>query len=155
MTVVVNQAVVADVPCAVIFHSTAVHQTGITICIGSVNIQSRGLVRNGKLRPVLVRQLNGWKATAPTGDAGPYKAGTLDEYDVYVAPTYDPNKWVMSAKSDDIRKSVGVFGEYMPITVVDPLTLANMSVQTAIATMYDVQIVNPYLAVSGKVLGMF
>lgn len=103
----------------------------------------------------VVRQLNGWKATAPTGDAGPYKAGTLDEYDVYVAPTYDPNKWVMSAKSDDIRKSVGVFGEYMPITVVDPLTLANMSVQTAIATMYDVQIVNPYLAVSGKVLGMF
>lgn len=103
----------------------------------------------------VLTMLNGFKADNTEDAVGPYKAGTLDNFDVYVSPDYDPNTWVMSCKSNDIRKNTGLFGEYMPITTVDPITLADLSVQTAACSMYDIKIVNPQLSCSGKILGSF
>lgn len=88
-------------------------------------------------------------------EVGPYKFGKLDQFDVYVDPNYDPNTWVMSCKSNDIRRNSALFGEYMPLTNTDALTLANTSVQQGYATMYGMKVVNPDTVVSGKILGTF
>lgn len=86
---------------------------------------------------------------------GPYKLGTLDQFEVYVDPDYDANTWVMSCKSSDIRRNSALFGEYMPIVSTDAIGLANASVQQGHATMYALEIVNPATIVAGKILGTF
>ena len=70
-------------------------------------------------------------------------------------PNYDPNKWVMAAKSNDIRRNSALFGEYMPVTATSPIGLADLSVQSGYATMYAMEVVNPLTVVSGKILGTF
>lgn len=99
--------------------------------------------------------INGFKSAGVTESVGPYKLGTLDNFEIYVEPTYDPDKWVMCCKSNDIRRNSALFGEYMPLTDTDPIGLANASVQQGYATMYAMKVVNPATVVSGKILGTF
>lgn len=103
----------------------------------------------------LISRLPGFVAAPNEETVGPYKLGTLDQYTVYVAPFYDPNTWVMCAKSNDIRRNSGLFGVYMPMVKTDDIGLANASVQSGYASMYATKIVNPDTVVSGKVLGAF
>lgn len=102
-----------------------------------------------------IGMINGFKQDNIEDTVGPYKYGKLDQFDVYVDPNYDPNKWVMSCKSNDIRRNSALFGEYMPLTDTDPIGLANSSVQQGYATMYAMEVVNPDTVVSGKILGTF
>lgn len=102
-----------------------------------------------------IAMINGFQAEDVSETVGPYKFGKLDQFDVYVDPNYDVNSWVMCAKSNDIRRNSALFGEYMPITATDPITLANMSSQSGVATMYGAKVVNPDTCVSGKILGTF
>ena len=102
-----------------------------------------------------IRMMYGFTA-APVEDAvGPYKLGTLDNFEVYVAPSYDPNKWVMACKSQDIRRSSALMGMYLPLTATDPIALANASVQSGMVSMYGMEIVNPASIVSGRIVGLF
>lgn len=100
-----------------------------------------------------ISMCNGFVADADQDNVGPYHLGTLDQFEVYVAPNYDPDLYVMACKSDDIRRNSMLFGEYMPIMNTDQIGLANMSVQQGVATMYGTAIVNPDTVVSGKLLG--
>lgn len=102
-----------------------------------------------------ISMINGFQAEQNTDVVGPYRAGKLDQFDVYVNPNYDPNLWVMSTKSDDIRRNSALYGEYMPLTQTDPITLANLSSQAGYCSMYDLQVVNPATIVSGRILGSF
>lgn len=102
-----------------------------------------------------LKMIEGFKAESVEDSVGPYKLGTFDQFEVYVCPEYEANKWVMSCKSSDIRRNSGLFGEYMPLTDTDPITLANASAQQGYATMYAMQVVNPDTVVSGKILGTF
>lgn len=102
-----------------------------------------------------VSMINGFRADSVEDSVGPYKLGTLDQFEVYVAPDYDPNQWVLATKSNDIRRNSALFGEYMPITATDPIGLANASVQQGYATMYAMKVVNPATVVSGKIVGLF
>lgn len=102
-----------------------------------------------------IAMINGFKAENIEDTVGPYKFGKLDQFDIYVDPNYDPNKWVMSCKSNDIRRNSALFGEYMPLTNTDAIGLANASVQQGYATMYAMKVVNPDTVVSGKILGTF
>lgn len=102
-----------------------------------------------------IGMLDGFRADNAEDNVGPYHAGTLDQYEVYVDPDYDVNTWVMCCKSNDIRRNSGLFGEYMPITATDPITLANMSSQQGVATMSALEIVNPDTVVGGKILSAF
>ena len=102
-----------------------------------------------------IGMINGFTSSEPAETVGPYKYGKLDNFDIYVDPNYDPNKWVMSCKSNDIRRNSALFGEYMPITSTDTIGLANMSVQQGWATMNSMKVVNPATVVSGKILGTF
>lgn len=99
--------------------------------------------------------MNGFQAESNEDVVGPYRAGKLDQFDVYCNPNYDPNMWVMTAKSNDLRRNGILFGEYMPMMETDPLTMANMSSQQGYAAMYDIKVVNPGAIVSGRILGTF
>lgn len=100
-----------------------------------------------------ISMINSFRADNTEDTVGPYKLGTLDKFEVYVDPKYDPTKWVMCCKSNDIRRNSALFGEYMPFTNTDAIGLANASVQQGYATMYAMEIVNPATIVSGKILG--
>lgn len=102
-----------------------------------------------------MKMINGFVADTAEDNVGPYHAGKLDQFDVYADPNYDPNKWVMCCKSNDIRRNSALFGEYMPLTSTDPIGLANASVQQGYASMYAIKVVNPASVVSGKILGTF
>lgn len=102
-----------------------------------------------------VKMIQGFNAEADTDTVGPYKLGRLDNFEVYVAPTYEPNSWVMCCKSNDIRRNSVLFGEYMPLTETAPIQLADMSVQQGYATMYAMEPVNKATIVGGKILGVF
>lgn len=102
-----------------------------------------------------LKMIDGFKAEATGENVGPYKLGTLDQFECYVCPDYQPNEWVMSCKSNDIRRNSALFGEYMPLTDTDPIVLGNMSGQQGYATMYAMDVINPETIASGKVLGTF
>ena len=102
-----------------------------------------------------IQMINGFTADNTEDSVGPYKLGRLDRFEIYVEPSYDPDKWVMCCKSDDIRRNSALFGEYMPFTDTQAIGLANASVQQGYATMYAMKVVNPATVVSGKILGIF
>ena len=102
-----------------------------------------------------IGMINGFKGDNISDTVGPYKFGTLDMFEIYVDPEYDPNTWVMCCKSNDLRRNSALFGEYMPLTSTDPIGLANASVQQGYATMFGSKVVNPNTVVSGKILGTF
>lgn len=102
-----------------------------------------------------ISMINGFKAASDEDNVGPYKAGTLDQFEVYCDPNYNPDTWVMCAKSQDIRRCSGLWGEYMPIVSTDALSLPNMSSGQGFATMFGHKITNEATIVSGKILGVF
>ena len=102
-----------------------------------------------------IGMINGFQSAGTAESVGPYKLGKLDQFDIYVEPSYNPDKWVMCCKSNDIRRNSALFGEYMPITNTDAIGLANASVQQGYATMYAMKVVNPDTVVSGKIVGGF
>lgn len=102
-----------------------------------------------------IQMINGFSADNLEDTVGPYKLGRLDKFEIYVEPSYDPNKWVMCCKSNDIRRNSALFGEYMPFTDTQAIGLANASVQQGYATMYAMKVVNPATVVSGKIIGTY
>lgn len=103
----------------------------------------------------VLQMMNGFQPESNEDVVGPYRAGKLGNFDVFCNPNYDPNLWVMTARSTDLRRCGLLFGEYMPLTATDPLTLADMSSQQGYATMYDMKVVNEGTIVSGRILGTF
>jgi len=102
-----------------------------------------------------IAMINGFTADNIEDTVGPYKYGRLDKFEVYVEPNYDPDKWVMCCKSNDIRRNSALFGEYMPFTETQAVGLANASVQQGYATMYAMKVVNPATVTSGRIMGCF
>lgn len=102
-----------------------------------------------------IAMINGFVSEVDDETVGPYKLGKLDNFEIFVDPNYDPNTWVMACKSNDIRRNSALFGEYLPLTSTDPITLANSSAQSGYATMYATEIINDATIVSGKILGTF
>lgn len=102
-----------------------------------------------------IAMVEGFSGESTGDNVGPYKLGKLNQFDIFCDPNYDPNEWVMSCKSNDIRRNSALFGEYMPLTNTDAIGLANASVQQGYATMYAMKVVNPDTVVSGKIVGLF
>lgn len=102
-----------------------------------------------------IGMIDGFVADSIEDTVGPYKFGTLDQFEIIVDPNYDENTWVMACKSNDLRRNSALYGEYMPMVNTDAIGLANASVQQGVATMYGTKIVNPATIVSGKILGTF
>ena len=102
-----------------------------------------------------IGMINGFQAADIGDTVGPYKFGKLDQFDVFVDPNQDMNTWVMTCKSDDLRKNAAIYGEYMPVVSTDAIGLANASVQQGYASMYSIKVTCPDMIVSGKILGSF
>ena len=102
-----------------------------------------------------ISMIDSFRADSVEESVGPYHLGTMDQFEIYVAPDYDPNKWVMACKSNDIRRNSALFGEYMPFVSTDAIGLANSSVQQGYATMCGLKVVNGASLVSGKIVGTF
>ena len=100
-----------------------------------------------------ISMIDSFKAAGAEDTVGPYKLGTLDQFEIYVDPNYDANKWVMLTKSQDIRRNSALFGEYMPIVNTDQIGLADMQIQQGYATMCALEVVNPASVVSGSIIG--
>ena len=109
----------------------------------------------GTTAAAYIKMIDGFTADSAIDNVGPYHLGTLGQFEIYCDPNYDPQLYVMSCKSEDIRRNSALFGEYMPITSTDAIGLANASVQQGHATMYATKIVNPDTIVSGRILGTF
>ena len=107
----------------------------------------------GTLVASYIEMINGFKSAPSEDRVGPYKLGTLDQFEIYVDPNYAPETWVMCCKNTDIRRNSALFGEYMPFVNTEAIGLANMSVQQGYATMYAMEIVNPDTIISGKLVG--
>lgn len=99
--------------------------------------------------------INGYVADSASEHVGPYHHGTLDQFEVYCDPSYNPDTWVMCSKSQDIRRNSALFGSYLPLTATDPIALANSSVQQGAASMWACEIVNPATVLSGRITGIF
>lgn len=103
-----------------------------------------------------IKKLKNFSAASIEDSVGPYKLGTLSNYNLYVDPNYDPNKWVMGCNvANDPRRTSALFGEYMPFTETSPIGLSDMSVQQGYASMYSIKVVNPDSLVSGRLVGTF
>lgn len=102
-----------------------------------------------------ISMIDSFVADGSSDNVGPYKLGSLDQFEIYVAPNYDPDMYVLACKSDDIRRNSALFGEYMPVMSTDAIGLANMSVQQGSCTMYGAKVVNPETIVSGRILGTY
>ena len=102
-----------------------------------------------------IKRLHNFEPDTATANVGPYRLGKLNQFEIFCDPNYDTDTWVMACKSDDIRRSSALFGEYMPITGTDPVGLADASVQSGWFTMYAQKVVNPDTVVSGRILGAF
>lgn len=102
-----------------------------------------------------ISMIQSFKPASAADTVGPYFLGDLDSFKVYVSPDQDPDKWVMSCKSSDIRRNSALFGEYMPLTNTEAIGMANSSVQQGYASMYAMKVVNPDTVVSGRITGTF
>lgn len=102
-----------------------------------------------------ISMISSFKPDAVGETVGPYKLGTLDEFEVFVDPDMDADKWVMACKSNDIRRNSALFGTYLPVSSTQPIGLANMSVQAGMYTMYGMKCVNPDSVISGRILGSY
>lgn len=102
-----------------------------------------------------ISMIDGFNSAGTSDSVGPYKLGSLDQFEIFVEPKYNPNEWVMCCKSDDIRRNSALFGEYMPMMETAPITTADGTVQQGYATMYGMKVVNPATTAAGKITGVF
>ena len=100
--------------------------------------------------PVL-RFIKGFSA-APTGSInGPYFAGTLDHFKVFVTPNIEPGKFVIGVNGDDMMSSAAVYAPYMAIVPTQLLQYADGGTSQGWSTLYDLKMLNKNLLVAGRV----
>ena len=100
--------------------------------------------------PVL-RFIKGFTA-APTGSInGPYFAGTLDHFKVFVTPNIEPGKFVIGVNGDDMMSSAAVYAPYMAIVPTQLLQYADGGTSQGWSTLYDLKLLNKNLLVSGRI----
>ena len=101
--------------------------------------------------PVL-RFIKGFSA-APTGSInGPYFAGTLDHFKVFVTPNIEPGKFVIGVNGDDMMSSAAVYAPYMAIVPTQLLQYADGGTSQGWSTLYDLKMLNKNLLVAGRVI---
>ena len=99
----------------------------------------------------ILRFIKGFTA-APTGSInGPYFAGTLDHFKVFVTPNIEPGKFVIGVNGDDMMSSAAVYAPYMAIVPTQLLQYADGGTSQGWSTLYDLKLLNKNLLVSGRI----
>lgn len=93
---------------------------------------------------------------APIGKMnGPYFAGTLDQYKVFVSPILPSNSYFVGFNGGELETSAAVYAPYMPIVPTQALQYADGGTSQGFATLYDLKALNDKLVIAGTVEGSF
>lgn len=95
--------------------------------------------------------IKGWQA-APTGAMnGPYFAGTLNNFKVFVTPNIGAGEYVIGVNGSDMMSSAAVYAPYMAVVPTQLLQYADGATSQGYSTMYDLKMLNPALLVKGRI----
>ena len=101
--------------------------------------------------PVL-SMISAFKA-APTGQVnGPYFAGTVDSFKVFVSPALASGKFIAGVLGSDMYSAAAVYAPYMPIVPTQLLGFADGGMSQGWSTLYDLKMLNPSLLVKGQIV---
>lgn len=94
--------------------------------------------------------IDGFKASEVK--PGPYYAGTINGFKVYVSPTLEEDEYVMGFNGNDLATSAILYAPFMPITPTQLLGLPDTTMEQGFASMYAVEELNTCLVVRGKIV---
>jgi hypothetical protein len=99
--------------------------------------------------------VKGWSA-APAGTVnGPYYAGTVDGFKVYVTPSIGENEFFFGVNGSDLQTAAAVYAPYMAIVPTQLLGFSDGAMTQGFSTMYDMKLLNTYnRTVDGKIQDM-
>lgn len=92
----------------------------------------------------------------PSGEAasakGPYFAGTLSQYKVFVSPDFSEMEWCLGYKGDSLLDAGFIYAPYMPIMSTAMVQLEDMAGRKGWATMYGTRLVNDKMYLKGAIV---
>ena len=101
--------------------------------------------------PVL-SMISAFKA-APTGQVnGPYFAGTIDSFKVFVSPALESGRFIAGVLGSDMYSAAAVYAPYMPVVPTQLLGFADGGMSQGWSTLYDLKMLNPSLLAKGQVV---
>jgi hypothetical protein len=100
----------------------------------------------------VIQSIRIFKPSAETVVGGPYFAGVLGPYRVYVSPDFNPDEFVMGYKGDTLLDAGFVYAPYMPIATTSMIQLEDMAGRKGWATMYGTRVVNDKMFIRGSIV---
>ena len=100
--------------------------------------------------PVL-KFVKGFTAVRNAKINGPYKAGTLDDLDVFVSPAIKSGEYFLGLNGSDMLSSAGVYAPYMAIVPTQILGTPDGGLAQGFSTWYAKAILNDMLLVGGRI----
>lgn len=101
--------------------------------------------------PVL-SMISAFKA-APTGQVnGPYFAGTVDSFKVFVSPALASGEFIAGVLGSDMYSAAAVYAPYMPVVPTQLLGFADGGMSQGWSTLYDLKMLNPSLLAKGQIV---
>lgn len=92
-----------------------------------------------------------FKASGEVTTKGPYFAGTLGQFKVYVSPDMPATSWAMGYKGDTLLDAGFVYAPYMPVMTTSMVQLEDMAGRKGWATMYGTRLVNDKMFIAGEI----
>ena len=129
---------VLDTASAIIYNRTKKYSPNYVVC-------ARDVIS-------VLRFVNGWKEAGNSKHAGPYKAGSVGELDVYVSPDLEAGEYFVGLNGNDMLSSAGVFAPYMAIVPTQLLGTPDSGLAQGFSTWYAKAILNANLLVKGKII---
>lgn len=90
----------------------------------------------------IISSIRTFKPSGETNTKGPYFAGTVGQFKVFVSPEFNADEWCMGYKGDTLLDAGFVYAPYMPITTTSMVQLEDMAGRKGWATMYGTRLVN-------------
>lgn len=95
-----------------------------------------------------------FKASGETNTKGPYFAGTLGNFRVYVSPDMPAKEFTLGYKGDTLLDAGFLYCPYMPLVASSMVQLEDMAGRKGWATMYGTRLVNDRMYLKGAIQGI-
>lgn len=92
-----------------------------------------------------------FKANEAPKNGGSFLAGQLGNITVYQTPALGANDFVLGGIGNEYWQAGYVVGDYMPITVTTPTTLADFTTQSGYVSIYGNKMINSQLYIRGRI----
>lgn len=92
-----------------------------------------------------------FKASGEVNTKGPYFAGTLGNFRVYVSPDMPVDEYTLGYKGDTLLDAGFLYCPYMPLVASSMVQLEDMAGRKGWATMYGTRLVNDRMYMKGKI----